>query len=67
MRLVALALMLALAGALIGCNNNPWPHGAAAQNTLYVSFDQSSPRHLDPTSSFGVNENPYVYSVHEPL
>ena len=67
MRLVASALMLALAGALVGCNNNPWPHGAAAQNTLYVSFDQSSPRHLDPTSSFGVNENPYVYSVHEPL
>lgn len=59
-----------LVGALLlltACNNNPWPSGAAAQNTLYISFAQSSPRHLDPTSSFGVNETPYTYSIHEPL
>ncbi len=62
--LAALAAMLALATA---CSNDPWPSGALAQNTLYVSFDQSSPRHLDPTSSFGVNETPYTYSIHEPL
>ena len=58
---------LSTALALIACSNDPWPSGAAAQNTLYVSFDQSSPRHLDPTSSFGANETPYTYSIHEPL
>ena len=59
--------LLALAALLGACDNSPWPHGAAAQNTLFVSFDQSSPRHLDPTSSYGVAENPYTYSIFEPL
>ena len=66
-RLRCLALVLGLALAQAACSNDPWPAGAAQQNTLYVSFDTSSPRHLDPTSSFGVNENPYTYSIHEPL
>ena len=63
LRWAVLALVLALAA----CSNDPWPAGAAAQNTLFTSFDQRSPRHLDPTSSFAVNENPYTYSIHEPL
>lgn len=63
------AAVPALLAALLlpACSNDPWPAGAAAQNTLYVSFDERSPRHLDPTSSFGVNESPYTYSIHEPL
>ena len=59
--------MLAVAACVGACSNDPWPAGAAAQNTLYVSFDQRSPRHLDPTSSYAANENPYTYSIHEPL
>ena len=59
------AAALAWAGA--GCSNNPWPAGSAASNTLFVSFDERSPRHLDPTSSFGAPEAPYTYAVYEPL
>ena len=59
------AVLLAVVSS--ACSNDPWPSGAAAENTLYVSFDQRSPRHLDPTASFAANENPYTYSIHEPL
>jgi hypothetical protein len=59
------AVLLAVVSS--ACSNDPWPSGAASENTLYVSFDQRSPRHLDPTASFAANENPYTYSIHEPL
>ena len=56
-----------LAGMLAGCNNNPWPDGAAATNTLFNSFDDRSPRYLDPTASYSNPETPYTYSTYEPL
>ena len=37
---------------LAGCNNNPYPDGAAATNTMFNSFDERSPRYLDPTASY---------------
>jgi ABC-type transport system substrate-binding protein len=51
---------------LSGCDNNPWPNGAAATNTLFTVSWQSSPRHLDPTASYWSNETPVTLSIYEP-
>ena len=48
------------------CNNNPWPHDAAAANTLHTAVQESSPRHLDPTASYWNNDTPYTYQIYEP-
>jgi ABC-type transport system substrate-binding protein len=48
------------------CNNNPWPDGTAASNTLYSAVIENSPRHLDPTASYWSNETPYTYQIYEP-
>ena len=60
---IALALSLLLAA----CNNSPYPDGAAATNTIFNSFDERSPRYLDPTASYSNPETPYTYSAYEPL
>lgn len=60
-------LSLTLLGLLGACDNNPYPEGAAAQNTLYTAFNERSPRYLDPTSSYSSNETPYTYQIYEPL
>ena len=59
--------LLGLLPWLAGCNNNPWPDGAAAQNTLFTAVIESSPRHLDPTASYWSNDTPYTYQIYEPL
>lgn len=62
--------MLALPALLLslsGCNNNPWPDGQAATNTLYSAVVESSPRHLDPTASYWNNDTPFTYQIYEPL
>jgi ABC-type transport system substrate-binding protein len=51
---------------LAACDNNPWPHDAAASNTLFTAAKESSPRHLDPTASYWSNETPYTLSIYEP-
>ena len=62
---------LGLAGALAllasACDNSPYPHGAALDNTLYTSFDERSPRYLDPTASYSLPETPVLFGVVEPL
>jgi ABC-type transport system substrate-binding protein len=55
-----------LLAALAGCNNNPWPDGQAATNTLHSAVSESSPRHLDPTASYWSNDTPYTYQIYEP-
>ncbi len=52
---------------LAACNNNPWPEGSAASNTLYTAVQETSPRHLDPTASYWNNETAYTYQIYEPL
>ena len=37
----ACLLLLALALGLAACNNNPWPHDAAASNTLHTAVQES--------------------------
>ncbi|MCW5663917.1 MAG: ABC transporter substrate-binding protein [Piscinibacter sp.] len=60
----AAVLLIAL---LAACNNSPYPDGAAATNTLFNSFDERSPRYLDPTASYSNPETPYTYTAYEPL
>jgi ABC-type transport system substrate-binding protein len=64
-----LARVLVVAGAsLLGaCNNSPYPEGAAARNILFNSFDERSPRYLDPTASYLNPETPYTFAAYEPL
>lgn len=66
MRGLLSALGMVLAVLVAGCNNNPWPDGAAASNTLYTAVSGSSPKHLDPTASYWSNETPYTYQIYEP-
>ncbi len=61
-----LALLAATLG-LAACNNSPYADGAAATNTLFYSFDERSPRYLDPTASYTNPEAAYTYQVYEPL
>ena len=59
--LMAVALL-----ALAGCNNSPYPIGAEKQNTLFYSFDERSPRYLDPTASYANPESAYTFQIYEP-
>lgn len=52
---------------LAGCDNSPHAHGSAATDTLFMAFQERSPRYLDPTASYANNETPVVYQVYEPL
>ena len=58
---------IALLAVASGCDNSPYPIGAAAENTLFNSFDERSPRYLDPTASYSNPETPYTYAAYEPL
>ncbi|MEP7295972.1 MAG: ABC transporter substrate-binding protein [Burkholderiales bacterium] len=58
--------MLCIAALLGGCDNSPNPKGSAATNTMFIAFQERSPRHLDPTAAYAVNEVPYLYAVYEP-
>jgi len=59
------ALLVGLAAS--GCDNSPWPHDAAAQNTIYSAMIENTPRHLDPTASYWSNDTAVTYQVYEPL
>ena len=58
--------MLGALAFVAGCDNSPNPKGSESSNTLFVAFQERSPRHLDPTASYSVNEVPYMYAVYEP-
>lgn len=56
-----------LAGfTLAGCNNSPYPVSAERENTLFYSFDERSPRYLDPTASYSNPESAYTMQIYEP-
>jgi len=65
-RALSLIAGLAALAVLAGCNNNPWPEGSAASNTLHSAVIENSPRHLDPTASYWNNDTPYTYQIYEP-
>lgn len=52
---------------LAGCNNSPWPQGAAESNVVYSAMIENTPRHLDPTASYWSNDTLVTYQVYEPL
>ncbi len=56
----------ALVVAACGVPNNPNPPGSEATNTYFTSYQESSPKYLDPTSSYSANETPITYEVYEP-
>ncbi len=61
-------LVVLLAAALLAaCNNSPFPAGAEKTNTLFYSFDERSPRYLDPVASYSNPESAYTYQIYEPL
>jgi ABC-type transport system substrate-binding protein len=60
------ALLLGAACVLAGCDNSPNPKGSEATNTMFIAFQERSPRYLDPTASYALNEVPYMYAVYEP-
>ncbi len=69
-RLRAFCRLLGAIGLGLGlaaCSNSPYPESAAAENTLFNSFDERSPRYLDPTASYSNPETPYTFSTYEPL
>ncbi len=65
---VSLTMLLAAPVMLLvaGCNNSPHPAGAERDNTLFYSFDERSPRYLDPTASYANPESAYTYQIYEP-
>jgi ABC-type transport system substrate-binding protein len=61
-----LALSVAAGVLVAGCNNNPYPLGAERENTLFYSFDERSPRYLDPTASYSNPETAYTMQAYDP-
>ena len=61
-------LVFAGAAAVLvaGCNNSPYPVGAERENTLFYSFDERSPRYLDPTASYSNPESAYTMQAYDP-
>ncbi|MFN9805435.1 MAG: peptide ABC transporter substrate-binding protein, partial [Betaproteobacteria bacterium] len=53
-----------------GCGqviNSPHETGVEKTNTFFTGFQERSPKYLDPTASYSVDETSYTYSVYEPL
>ncbi len=71
MRLASWLLLLSFTAAVLpGCDrltNSPHAAGAEQTNTFFTAFEERSPRYLDPTASYAIDETPYTYSVYEPL
>jgi ABC-type transport system substrate-binding protein len=65
-RWLATGLLAVLVVVLGGCNNSPYPSGAEKTNTLFYSFDERSPRYLDPTASYSNPESAYTFQIYEP-
>jgi ABC-type transport system substrate-binding protein len=65
-RALALLLAAALAAACSGVTNSPHPSGAERTNTFFTAFQERSPKYLDPTASYALDETPYTYSIYEP-
>jgi ABC-type transport system substrate-binding protein len=63
----SLLFLSTLAAMLAACSNSPYPIGAEKENTLFNSFDERSPRYLDPTASYSNPETVYTFQIYEPL
>ena len=62
--------VIATTTLLAGCDritNNPHPGGSEKTNTFFTAFTERSPKYLDPTASYSLDETPYTYAIFEPL
>jgi len=53
-----------------GCDritNSPHRSGAERTNTFFTATQERSPKYMDPTASYSLDETPFTYSVFEPL
>ena len=67
-RTAQLIVLASIATVLLGCNgvsNEPVAKSLLAENVLFSSY-QESPKYLDSTSSYSINETPWTYAVYEP-
>jgi ABC-type transport system substrate-binding protein len=64
-RLFATLAMVALAAGCGRVLNEPNPPDEYRSNVLFTSF-QEQPKYLDPVSSYGNNETPWMYQIYEP-
>ncbi|MGI9026687.1 MAG: ABC transporter substrate-binding protein, partial [Burkholderiaceae bacterium] len=62
-RLAYLAMFVGLTGC--GVPNNPNPPGSESTNTYFTATQESSPKYLDPTSSYSANETAITFAVYE--
>ena len=63
-----LSIMVAslLACACSRVTNSPHAAGEERTNTFFTGFQERSPKYLDPTASYNLDETPYTYSIYEP-
>jgi hypothetical protein len=47
--------------------NSPHAAGAEKTNTFFTAFQERSPKYLDSTASYSLDETPYTYAIYEPL
>ena len=62
--------VFAAATLLAGCDhitNSPHRSGEERTNTFFTAFQERSPKYLDPTASYSIDETPYTYPIYEPL
>jgi ABC-type transport system substrate-binding protein len=59
----AAAVLVAACGEV---TNSPHASGEEKTNTFFTAFQERSPKYLDPTASYALDETPYTYSVYEP-
>jgi hypothetical protein len=65
------AVLLSVASAMLlpACDritNSPHSAGAERTNTFFAGFQERSPKYMDPTASYSIDETPFSYSVFEP-
>lgn len=60
------AIALVIATACSEVTNSPYASGAEGGNTFFTAFQERSPKYLDPTASYSLDETPYTYSIYEP-
>lgn len=63
-RLLAITLIVVLAGCSDTAWNDPYPASQAEDNIYYSSFDER-PKHLDPARSYSENEWIFISQIYE--
>ena len=59
-------LVLVLLALIVGCSNDPYRPGEAAEHTFFSSF-ATPPTKLDPSSAYYVHEGKIIDQIYEPL